>query len=185
MSDDRRDAFLRELEPGDLEALASSLPARALDPSVRARLLDAAQPSGRLWHFAERVAELLDLSVQRARELLDSLDDPAVWEHEGPGVALYWVEGGPRVQDAVRGFVRIDAGLSFPHHEHLGEERVLILQGAYRDTISDQRFRSGDLVRMARDTSHAVIVPSDGVDLLKLVVVFGGVRTAAKLYEPR
>jgi ChrR Cupin-like domain len=168
-----------------LSTLAGSLAEVAPSPALRDRLLEQAVLGGRLWRFAEPVAKMLDLGVDKARELLDRLDDESVWEHEAPGIALCWVEGGPRVREAVRGFVRVDAGLTFPEHEHLGVETVIILQGGYRDTVTGEELRPGQSSSNVKGSTHAVEVPADGPDLLKLVVIQGGVRTAHKLYEPR
>lgn len=181
---------LREHAGGDsLELVAqlgtTSAPPRAPE-GMRARLLEAAHRPGRLGHFAERVADLLDLDLAAARALLDRIDQPESWEHEGPGIDFCWVEGGPRVQGALRGFVRVEAGHAFPEHEHLGPERVLILQGAYDDPETGQRLRPGDVVERPAGTRHGLQhAPAAGVDLLWLAVVYTGVRTTAKLYLPR
>ncbi|HEY6882282.1 MAG TPA: cupin domain-containing protein [Polyangiales bacterium] len=191
MTQSKDDAFLRELEElegsSGIDALTSAAGAAPLAPvrGARARLLQAAQPKGRLWRFADQVADLLDVDLDRAHALLDSVDDLRRWEQLGPGISAYWVEGGPRVRDAVRGFVRVDAGLTFPHHEHLGDETALILQGTYLDSATGERFRPGDIARMEYGSEHAVVSPADGVDLLKLVVVFKGVRIGDHVHTAR
>lgn len=191
MTKSREDVFLRELEESDgvagLDTLASAanVPTVASDPRARGRLLDAAQLSGRLWRFADQVAELLDVDIGRARALLDSVDDPSVWVPSAPGVESCWVEGGPRVRNAVRGFVRVGSGIAFPRHQHLGDETILILQGSYLDSVTGKVLRPGDTARMEQGSEHDVLAPADGMDLLTLVVVFNGVRVADQVHAPR
>jgi quercetin dioxygenase-like cupin family protein len=183
--------FLSELEAlegkSGLDALAQAASPPAIDPPAdgRGRLLSSLSRGGRLWRFAEQVADLLDLPIERARELLDDVDRSEVWEPALPGITRYWVEGGPRVRGAVRGFIRVDAGLTFPEHAHLGPESVLILQGSYRDTVDGQIYHPGDVSVMTEGSEHAVEVPGDGIDLLKLVVAYNGVRIGDTVFGPR
>jgi quercetin dioxygenase-like cupin family protein len=191
------DRFLSDLEQHDraddapsaaelgLLALCDGLPAIEPPAALRARLLDAAVSPSRLARFAEQVADLLDVGLDKARELLARIDDPAAWSHDLPGISFLWVEGGPRVAQAVRGFVRVQAGLEFPHHEHLGDEVTLVLQGAFEDHDRKRVFRPGDIDRMSQGTSHGFHVLSDGPDLLKLAVVQTGLRALGQTYLPR
>lgn len=190
---DGHDTFLRELS----ELEGADAPARGLERSLeslepvapaaqlRARLLASARPETRLLRFAEPVARLLEISVERAGELLASLHDRSAFSVELPGVSLLWVEGGPGLENAVRGFVRVEAGCAFPEHEHFGDETVLVLQGRYEDTATGQVFGPGDIARMPAGSSHAFRVPPDGPHLLKLAVVHVGLRAGDKVYGPR
>src|SRR5262245_51956600 len=182
MSSSSRDGFLRDLRELGLdedseriaghglcefgEALESIAPA----PELRTRLLDQLTSKGRFARFAERTAQLLDISLERAHALLDRLDDLTLFEPAFPGASFFWCEGGPAVANAVRGFVRVQAGTNFPEHEHIGDELVLVLQGTFHDTTRDCTHGVGDEVLMPAGTSHAYTVPADGPDLLKLSV---------------
>lgn len=168
-----------------LIALCEGLNELEPPPELRARLLDDAVLPSRFSRFATQVAELLDVGLDKARELLARIDDPAAWSHELPGISFLWVEGGPRVANAVRGFVRVDAGLEFPHHEHLGDESILVLQGGFEDLERARVFRPGDVDHMSQGTSHAFRVLSGGPDLLKLAVVQGGLRALGQTFLPR
>lgn len=195
------DAFLRELaelERGTretethtetaalgLDVLSEALPAIAPRTALRAQLMAAIPSSGRFERFASSVAELLDIGLDRARALLDRLDDPSAWSNELPGISFFWVEGGPRVADAVRGFLRVQAGSDFPVHEHIGDEVVLVLQGSFEDPGRGAVFRPGDIDRQAPGTSHDYRVPKDGPDLLQLAVVHTGVRALGQTWLPR
>ena len=166
--------------------LAGGLSPAAPAPGHRQRVLLAATQEGRFHRFAEPVAALLDLNATAARALLDQLHDETVWTSDVPPPAVaFWVRGGPRVEGCVRGFVRIPHGASFPDHEHLGEERGFVLQGAFVDPDSGERFRAGDSFTMPAGSKHQPYVPADGLDLLFLVVVAGGYRVGEHLLLPR
>lgn len=189
------DAFLRELErefgASDrdtvqaLQRVSEALGEIEPPPQLRARLLESAGKSGRLWRFANSVADMLDVGLDKAKELLDRIDDASAWVDELPGISFLWVEGGPRVADAVRGFVRVRAGMAFPDHEHLGDEITLILQGGFEDASRARVFRPGEIDRMPPGTSHAFTALADGPDLVKLAVVHGGLRALGQSYLPR
>lgn len=188
-----RDAFETELAAtAGADAPARGLERRVevlspIEPSapLRARLLSSARPETRLLRFAGAVAELLEISLERAGQLLARLDDRSAFSVELPGVSLFWVEGGPSLANAVRGFVRVEAGRDFPEHEHLGDETVLVLQGRYVDSATGQVFGPGELACMPAGSSHGFHVPAGGPDLLKLAVVHLGLRAGDKVYAPR
>jgi quercetin dioxygenase-like cupin family protein len=188
---DRADPFLDDLVASEgtpavelLRSLLGPHQSPAASAALRERLLASAVHEGRLWRFAERIAELLDISIERARVLLDQLDDLSVWTQTSPGIALFWVDGGPRVQAAARGFVRIAAGVRSPEHEHLGQETMFVLQGAFRDLESGQVARPGDTLQSAPGSSHAIEALADGPDMLQLAIVQTGVRIGGKLFGP-
>ena len=89
------------------------------------------------------------------------------------GMELLHVQGGRRVAGAITGFVRIEAGLAFPEHEHLGEEAVLIVAGRCED--AGRIHQPGDIVRMPASSRHSFRV-CPGPDLVYLAVVQRGMR---------
>lgn len=138
----------------------------------RARLLaDATSPQRRFAPFIGRLARLIDVAHDRAAALLASLARPDTWQPFVPAVDLVHLEGGPAVAGADVGFVRVAAGGGFPVHRHLGHERVLVLQGSYRDR-SGAVFRAGDIVDLPAGSEHD-FVALPGPDLLYAVVVHG------------
>jgi quercetin dioxygenase-like cupin family protein len=143
--------------------------------SLRATLLGAAKVEGRLDRFASTVARMLDLPEDGARALLDRVARPDVWE-EGlaPGVSLFHVSGGPRVEGHVTGFVRMPQGVIFPEHQHLGAEEVLVLQGSYVDGVTGIVYRPGDVIRMPAESRHDFRARA-GPNLVYLVVLAEGV----------
>jgi hypothetical protein len=136
-------------------------------PAGRERLL-AATRTGRFADFADRVARFFDVARERAAELLDWIDEPGRWERQLDWIHLLHLEGGPAVAGADAGFVRLRAGAQFPAHRHLGDERVLVLQGAIH--LDDGRvLRRGDEVESPVGTAHSFYV-GDAVDCIYAVV---------------
>jgi hypothetical protein len=177
--DDRDAAFAL-----GLQQVSEALSPLAPPPGLRARLLDNAQPAARFARFENAVAQLLDLDLDHAKQLIARLDDASAWTQELPGISFLWVDGGPRVADAIRGFIRVDAGQEFPQHEHLGEEITLVLQGRFDDRDRGVVLVPGDIDRMPAGTSHGFRV-RPGIDGLKLAVVHTGLRALGHTYLPR
>lgn len=166
-----------------LAEVATMLRPVAPPVALRARLM-ASLSKGRLARFEGQVSKLLDIDTERAAELLDGIDEPTSFEPSPvPGVELYHVEGSEVVADAITGFVRIERGGIFPHHEHLGHEYVLVVQGAVRDTSSGEVFRPGDLATMTPGTAHALeVLPGPAV--VYLAVVFEGLGIGGDEFKP-
>ena len=160
-----------------LDALAMSAalaPLTAPPPRLKQRLMEAIrQPQ---LAFFDRVAQLLQIGLDEARQLLesfDNLDERGLWEEGGAGIWLRHLNLGPRFSQAVVGLVRVEPGVAFPHHVHLGIEHVLVLQGGLRD-ISGAVSLPGDLVIMPAESGHTFeALPGD--ELRYLAVVQHGV----------
>jgi anti-sigma factor ChrR (cupin superfamily) len=175
----RRVAEVAEALAGVADALVPAPP----DPGQRARLLESVAQTNRFERFATRVAQMIDVTREMALELLAGIDDAARWV-AGPaeGVTLYHLDGGTAVANAVVGFIRGVSGMMFPHHLHLGEERVLVLQG--RLIEEDGRLvAAGDEVAMPAGSSHCFSVPAGGPDLVYLVVVEEGVDIGGVVFR--
>ncbi|HEY0135475.1 MAG TPA: hypothetical protein VGB85_15430, partial [Nannocystis sp.] len=103
-----------------LSALAVALPPARPPAALRERLMASARGPARFAPFIDRLARLLDVAADRARELLASLEHPGTWlATPGPNVSLVHLLGGPATAGADVGFVRVDAGTSFPPHRHV------------------------------------------------------------------
>ena len=78
--------------------------------------------------------------------------------------------------------IRMEPGSSYPEHEHLGVEEVLILAGGYRD--ADGEHRAGSYLRYPEGSRHAPVALGDpraniGVGnpaCVLFAVAHGGVR---------
>jgi hypothetical protein len=90
-------------------------------PALRERLLASIASKPRLGAYADAAAKLLDVTPERARELLQHIDDPRRWEPTPfDGVEGYWFQGGPATEGAFAGFIRLHAGKQLPMHDHIG-----------------------------------------------------------------
>ncbi|HTL32373.1 MAG TPA: cupin domain-containing protein [Kofleriaceae bacterium] len=130
-------------------------------PDVKARLL-ASIGSGRFERFADRMAKLFDVTLDRARELLGLVERDVSWENPMPGIALIHFDGGPACAAADCGFVRIQPGCTFPWHTHRGEEINVILSGTLRDSTGKVLQAGDELVQQA-STQHDLTAGTDEV----------------------
>jgi putative transcriptional regulator len=156
-------------------AVALALPPEPPSPALRSRILDGAK-APRLLGMLAKVAELFDVTKAAARQLLERLDDDAGW---GPGPSagswvLFTGGGGPRVAGATIGFVKVDAGVSWPAHLHLGTEYMLVLSGGFRQDDGVE-VHAGQLHVMQKGTVHAFTIFPDE-PCIAAAVVFGGIE---------
>jgi len=160
----RTSAFARhrlvELVRATLEGIDT--PKAPPEPSVRARIVDAIEGPLRWAPFAGRVAKLWDLERGEADALLQRATQLGGWG-PGPlaGMHVLPVMPGARVQSATAMFLRGDAGTHFPNHEHLGEEHLLVLEGAFVNDDGSVVEQGDDDVRAAAST-HAFDVTAEG-----------------------
>jgi anti-sigma factor ChrR (cupin superfamily) len=156
----------------EIVALASdAVPSDAL----RRRVLQSITETPRLARFTEVVANLLDISAERARAYLAALDDPNQWQKTPfDGVTRIPVEGGPQTIGAVVHFVRVEPGKVVPMHQHFGPEVGIFLQGRGRGD-DGCIVEPGEFDERAVGTSHSVAA-LPGVASVMLVVARGGVR---------
>lgn len=153
---------------------AASLLAIAVEPvappaDLRERLLAELAGRERFAPFIDRLAALFDLAADRVRTIVQRFDTHEGWTVMYPGAEFFDFEGGPALGEATAGLVRIAAGMAFPHHKHLGEERVMVLQGAFVDD-SGHRVEAGQLAIMPDGSEHGFQVVSTQ-ELLYVVIV--------------
>ena len=119
-----------------LGLVASMLPPAPDEPRPRARaaLLSALDSGARFRPFADDLARHFDLPRARILELFAQIDDDANYEAGPmPGIEVMHFTAGPGAVGHDTGFVRLPAGLQFPHHRHHGHEVNYVLSGALRD----------------------------------------------------
>jgi putative transcriptional regulator len=157
----------------DVAAQLAAAPAPAIpDEDVELRLL-ASIGGGRFEHYAARMGDLFDVSVDRAREILALIERKASWEQPIPGIGVELVDftGGPRCAGADCGFVRLAPGAAFPAHTHLGPERTLVLAGTLLDRTSGRRHGPGDeMVQGPGETQHDITAETEEVIYAALAV---------------
>lgn len=144
------------LEGGTVGRVPEAAPSGGLE-----RVLARAR-SGRLAYFTAQVAALFDLSTEDAAALLTRAERNEGWEEgPAPGVLLMTVNAGPKVPEALTALVKLSSGATFPMHPHFGPERVLVLEGGYRDSTGVEVWR-GEVQDMAPGTEHD-FVAFDGI----------------------
>jgi putative transcriptional regulator len=121
---------------------------------LKARLM-ASVGSGRFERFADRIAKLFDVTLDRGRELLGLIERAASWEDRAPGIGLIHFEGGPAVATADCGFVRIAPGMIFPWHTHVGHELSIVLVGTLQENTG-RFYRPGDEVPQNPGSEHCI-----------------------------
>jgi len=158
-------------------ALASVLTPATSPPWVRARLLAAAEGKGRLGSFGEALARFFEISVDKARGLLDAVDSPEAWEPNPAGIGLIHLAPGVRwaAMGADAGLVLFPAGMNWPLHRHIGEERHLFLEGAIRIDQTGQILRAGDELVSAAGTEHSFLVLPE-CDCVAAVILEAGIE---------
>jgi putative transcriptional regulator len=155
------------------DAAANAGPAVAPPPDIKDRLL-ASAGGGRFEKFSSRFAQLFDVTVDRARELLGLIERPASWENPLPGIGLVHFAGGPACATADCGFIRVAPGCTFPWHTHRGEEVSIILTGSLRDHTG-RLLHAGDELVQATGTQHDITAIGDR-ELIFAARAFNGIE---------
>jgi anti-sigma factor ChrR (cupin superfamily) len=112
------------------------------------------------------------------QELLDLADAPSLpietsayaWEEPFPGIRIYEMRSDPSRN--MRGcLVWARPGARTVPHRHLGDEVILVLQGALRDERG--RYHAGQICRSRKGSAHVEeVLP--GEDCFCYVVYYGG-----------
>ena len=160
------------------EKIALALPPARPSPQLRARILAAATRDGqgqRLAQFAAQLAKFFDVALEKARALLDVVDEPAAWEAGPvPGLALLHFSGGPRVAMADCGLLRFPAGMDWPLHRHLGPESMFIFEGGLVEA-DGTRWVAGQELHKPTGSEHSFkILPES--DCVCGVIVHEGIE---------
>jgi quercetin dioxygenase-like cupin family protein len=143
-----------ELESDVLDALALGLPDRERpSDSTQQRLFQRVRGADRFLPFLDRASELFDLPERETEDHLQSIDRDDEWEDLVPGVRFRDFDGGEKLGEAHAGLIRVAAGSVFPHHTHVGSERILMLQGIVEDE-NGNRWRAGDVIDSDDGSGH-------------------------------
>ena len=157
-----------------LDGLSDVLAPVAPTAGRRAVLLEAVTPRLRFEWLIEPLTRLLDVSLERVKAILAEAEDLSRWEASPwDGVRLFHLQGGPATVGADVGFVHVEAGQAFPYHEHVGDERVLVLQGGFES--DGEVFEAGDVDERGAGSRHGYVA-LEGPDLVYAVVLFGGIE---------
>lgn len=149
--------------------------------SLKERLMGSLAGVSQLEHFSQRIAALVDIARAPAQALLAALADAERWIGAGTEMALFHVDGGPRLANAIVGFVRMPAGACFPEHEHVGAELMLVLQGGL--VVDGVTHRAGAELTSPAGSSHT-FAAAEGPDLLYLGIIQGGMNIDGNHISP-
>lgn len=161
-------ALKRELDAyletsGELPAALSPM---TPSPDVKTRLfasVDASVAPSRFDRFAARMAEIFDVTVDKARMFLGWIDDPTRWEPSPiPQVQLVHLPAGPAWAGADCGLVRMPAGFPFPWHAHNGEELTFVLQGHAVDSDGNDLVPGSEIMVPEGAEHDFVVDPASG-----------------------
>jgi ChrR Cupin-like domain len=163
----------------DLHEVAAVEPS----PEVKVRLL-ASSGGGRFSGFAEPIATMFEVPVDRAHELLGLIERSASWQTKMPGLEVLAFSGGPALVGADCAFLRIAPGGTFPMHAHVGEESAFVLAGHVHDVTHDRSFGPGGSWQLAPGTRHKLVGQGDEPCICAVCardgIVFGGGAAAAR-----
>jgi hypothetical protein len=133
--------------------------------------------SGRYGKFADRIGRLYEISTDEAEAVLARVNDPSVWVPSGiPGIDLFPIPS-PLASDGTAVIARLQGGVVFPEHEHLGPETTFVLDGGFRD-MSGVEIERGDELSMDLGSVHHFTV-FDAEPCLAASYVRGGVKFGA------
>jgi anti-sigma factor ChrR (cupin superfamily) len=97
-----------------------------------------------------------DCAGARAPRSLRTVDLAAIpWRPtKYPGVAVHFYASDRRTGRALV-LIRMDPGCGYPRHKHRGEERLLVVQGGYRDEHGEHR--AGAIATYDDGSEHAPV----------------------------
>ncbi|MGZ3451845.1 MAG: cupin domain-containing protein [Polyangiales bacterium] len=156
-------------------AVALSLPHPQPSPQIFHRLLAAVESKGRLARYTDALAKFFEITGEKARSLIDAIDEPRAWLQDPSGIGLIHLAAGPRFAGADAGLVRFPAGMEWPLHRHVGPEHHLFLEGGIREDQTGLEFRAGDELIKDPSTEHSFHVLPER-DCVVAVIIFGGIE---------
>lgn len=162
MTGDNHDPVLDAL----VEYVADSVEPVPPPAELRSRLLANVANTNRFDDLTEQVADMFDVSAERALELLARIDTAERWKPGIiPGTTMINFRPGDAYSDHLVAFVRVPPGSAFPWHEHVGDELTFVLQGRCQDTDGTV-LRRGEFSRYEPGTCHDFATPEDGPDFV-------------------
>ena len=161
--------------------LLDDLRAEPPRPILRRRVLAAALGRERFPPAArDTLKRMFSLDDAALGVLLDRLNRADAWQPTPmPGLDVMMpgdaaLPAGLASKGKLEILARLEPGTPFPHHAHLGEETVLVLEGGF--TTSDgAHVRAGETLVMAPKTEHS-FVADDGDDCITATLLHDGIR---------
>jgi hypothetical protein len=154
-------ACARELETirDALTLLADGLTTAPASATARSKFMQEIEGRRRYAPFTKRVAAIFDLDETAAALALEKIVDDGAWRPGPiPGLRISPLRPGPRRNGWMTTFIAGDPGARFPLHRHLGEEIVLVMQGAFRENDGTLAAPGETVLKAASSTHDFVIV---------------------------
>lgn len=136
------------MQESEIEAalLASVEPVK---PPPADGLLARARAEDRMLGLAPKLAGVFGLTAEAATEVIRRIRSGEGRVPGPPGVSFLPVEG------AAKCILLVDAGAEYPSHVHAGDETLLVLEGALKDSHGQEVWR-GDAVTLPEGSEHSV-----------------------------
>ncbi len=123
--------------------------------SLRERILASTQRPGPYGRFADRLARMFGIGVDRAEIVLRDIAKPEAFVDSGiPGIQIYTVADIPADSDGLATITRFDPGAHFPEHAHNGDETTLVLAGGFTDASGLEIERGDELWKESASAHH-------------------------------
>jgi anti-sigma factor ChrR (cupin superfamily) len=139
-------------------------------PALREHILVPTRPFAGL---SRRAGRLFDLDDAQVEKLLEDAIGETAWEVRGPFSYFHFAVGAAHEATTEAGIVRLEPGVTFPRHRHLGDEYSFVLQGCLREDSSGREALPGDLQHMPEGSVHTVTCTSERPCLFA-VLLHGG-----------
>jgi hypothetical protein len=166
----------------DFDEKAFELLALSLEPVTPSESLleriEASLAPGRFNLIVDKLARFFDLGRDRIRVILDRLDQR--WM-DGPekGIQLQHIKAGPRLAGCYAGLFKLQPGVRFPAHRHLGPEAMMVLEGSVNES-NGYLLTSGDVLESRKDSAHDFVVADDH-ECIAAVIQAGGMEFGVDL----
>ncbi len=171
-----RDVALQKQVKELQDLLVQSSPKATVFPELHKRILASVHPQSRFSGFAERLASMTHISIERAHEVIDYANrfPEAPWEASRvPGMHALHFSPGETLSAKECGVVHMEPGTVFPHHSHHGQEVAMILQGEFCDD-DGTTYLPGDV--FYKNSSHVHSYQATGDVPLIFVVYHNGIE---------
>ncbi len=157
----------------ELENIALSIaevtPSKELKTTIFADL--QATGSEKYAGFIKYLMRFFQLPKATITTILDSLNDisaPAWDKSPFNGAYLHHFKAGGNHADAHCGLIYLKPGTKISNHEHLGEEKMLVIEGEV--IIDDGKiYRSGELAISKKGSSHALQAGDNSAAILAVI----------------
>lgn len=150
---------------------------------LRDSVLADATTLARFSRYVDKVAAVADVDASTAEEWLSNLEDEEVWDETAlEEMHLFHIDGGPSVENAIVGFVRLQPRSGFPEHTHVGDETIVVLQGTIIDE-NGERHGPGSVVPRKPGTTHEIFA-APGHPAIYLSVVQEGLEVFGMRFGP-